>query len=426
MSLGQRIRQLRQTRGLTQSDLGGAELSKSFISLLEKDRTHPSLETIVLLARRLGTSVDALLGQNDHLPEMVAEGLLTMAGEAARAGDQQGAGRLMDAVRFLAVRYGLSETAREIGLRDAGIALRERRFEDAWRLAGQVRAESEGAGDFWRAGRALVVMGWVKIRTRDIPPARPLLEDALTVLRRARAGRDPARVEALIALGTALGYMGEYAGAIRRFEEAARSDVAQHNPTFRGQALWGIGVAHRKLGQLTVAAEYLLQAKDAFEAAEELPDLASVLKNIGDLRLQQGQPRDALRYFHHALRVTDRLARRVTHASTLTEIGRAHLLLSDLEEASVFARRALAEAQDVGDPVETAEAQVVLARVAVLRGDPQGAIRLLKDALTVFQARHMATKVAGVAKELGLLLHERGAHAQAAGYLAMSLDPGGA
>ena len=31
MSLGQRIRQLRQTRGLTQSQLGGTDLSKSFI-----------------------------------------------------------------------------------------------------------------------------------------------------------------------------------------------------------------------------------------------------------------------------------------------------------------------------------------------------------------------------------------------------------
>src|SRR3989337_2927974 len=101
MSLGQRIRQLRQSCGLTQSQLGGEDLSKSFISLLEKDRTQPSLATIVLLARRLGTSVDALLGQNDHLPEMVGEGLLTLSRDAARAGDRQGVSRLMEAARFL-------------------------------------------------------------------------------------------------------------------------------------------------------------------------------------------------------------------------------------------------------------------------------------------------------------------------------------
>ena len=54
MSLGQRIRHLRQSRGLTQSELGGGQLSKSFISLLEKDRTRPSLNTLLLIARRLG------------------------------------------------------------------------------------------------------------------------------------------------------------------------------------------------------------------------------------------------------------------------------------------------------------------------------------------------------------------------------------
>ena len=423
MSLGQRIRELRQTRGLTQSQLGGAELSKSFISLLEKDRAQPSLETIVLLARRLGTSVDALLGQNGHLPEMVGEGLLTLAREAVRVGDRQGTNRLMDAARFLAARYGLEETTREVGLQEARMALEERRFEDAWGHAEQVRVGSETARDFWRAGRALVLMGWVKIRSREIPAARPLLEEALLTLRRARAGRDPARVEALIALGTTLGYLGDHAGAIQRFEEAARSDVAQHNLSFRGQALWGIGLAHRKLGQHAVAAEYLRQAKDAFEAAEELKDLASVLKNLGDLRLQQGQPRDALRHFHHALRVADRLGRRVTHASILTEIGRAHLILGDADEAATFAGRALTEAQEAGDPVEVAEAQVILARVSLLRGEPQAAIRLYRDALAAFQARSMRAKIADVAKELGLLLRERGAHTQAAGYLAMSLDP---
>lgn len=426
MSLGQRIRELRQSRGLTQSQLGGEELSKSFISLLEKDRTQPSLETIVLLARRLGTSVDALLGQSDHLPEMVGEGLLALTREAARVGDRPGTTRLIEAARFVATRYGLDEVAREVGLQEARIALEGRRFEDAWGFAEQVRARSETARDFWRAGRALVLMGWVKIRTREIPAARPLLEDALLTLRRARAGRDPARVEALIALGTTLGYLGDHANAIRRFEEAARSDVAQHNLSFRGQALWGIGLAHRKLGQHAIAREYLMQAKDAFEAAEELKDLASVLKNLGDLRLQQGQPRDALRHFHHALRIADRLDRSVTHASTLTEIGRAHLMLGDSDEAAAFAGQALAEAQEAGDPVEVAEAQIILARVALLRREPQAAIRLYKDALAAFQARSLRGKIADVAKELGLLLRERGAHAQAAGYLALSLDRDGA
>ena len=45
-----------------------------------------------------------------------------------------------------------------------------------------------------------------------------------------------------------------------------------------------------------------------------------------------------------------------------------------------------------------------------------------REALAAFRAREMRAKVAEVAKELGLFLRQRGAHAQAAGYLAMSLE----
>jgi transcriptional regulator with XRE-family HTH domain len=78
MSLGSRIREIRQSRGLTQQQLGGGNLSKSFISLVERERTRPSVDTLLLFARRLGTSVDALLGQDGHIPDLAAESLLTL------------------------------------------------------------------------------------------------------------------------------------------------------------------------------------------------------------------------------------------------------------------------------------------------------------------------------------------------------------
>ena len=50
MSLGRIIRRRRLELGLTQSELAGEELSKSFISQLERDRATPSLQTLNLIA----------------------------------------------------------------------------------------------------------------------------------------------------------------------------------------------------------------------------------------------------------------------------------------------------------------------------------------------------------------------------------------
>ena len=49
MNIGAKIKQLRQELGLTQEELADrAELSKSFISQLERDLTSPSINTCLL------------------------------------------------------------------------------------------------------------------------------------------------------------------------------------------------------------------------------------------------------------------------------------------------------------------------------------------------------------------------------------------
>jgi len=119
MSLGLRIRQLRQSRGLTQQQLGSPDLSKSFISLVERDRTRPSVATLAFLARRLGTSVDALLGQEGHMPETAAASLLALSDDATRKRDVATAAKLLDAAMFLGEKFALEETKREASLQRA-------------------------------------------------------------------------------------------------------------------------------------------------------------------------------------------------------------------------------------------------------------------------------------------------------------------
>ena len=59
--LGQRIRQMRTRRGLTQQDLAGEDYSKSYISAIEQGKTRPSLEALQRLASRLETPAGVLL-----------------------------------------------------------------------------------------------------------------------------------------------------------------------------------------------------------------------------------------------------------------------------------------------------------------------------------------------------------------------------
>src|SRR5918911_1074034 len=52
--LGERLRQLRVSAGLTQTDLAGDRFSKEYVSQIERGKTRPTRETIEWLAQRLG------------------------------------------------------------------------------------------------------------------------------------------------------------------------------------------------------------------------------------------------------------------------------------------------------------------------------------------------------------------------------------
>ncbi|MCD6281923.1 MAG: helix-turn-helix transcriptional regulator [Deltaproteobacteria bacterium] len=58
MKIGEKLRNLRLAQELTQEDLANrADLTKGFISLLERDLTSPSLDTLELILNALDTSM---------------------------------------------------------------------------------------------------------------------------------------------------------------------------------------------------------------------------------------------------------------------------------------------------------------------------------------------------------------------------------
>ena len=67
MKIGDKIRRLRLQRGLTQAELADrCELSKSFISLLERDLTSPSLDTLADLLETLGSDLPTFFRERNE------------------------------------------------------------------------------------------------------------------------------------------------------------------------------------------------------------------------------------------------------------------------------------------------------------------------------------------------------------------------
>lgn len=80
---------------LTQSELGGKEFTKSFISQVEKGHTRPSLRSLQIIAARLNQPLSVFLGENE--PAWPESQLLL---EVDAAGAYHAQGRLQEAVDY--------------------------------------------------------------------------------------------------------------------------------------------------------------------------------------------------------------------------------------------------------------------------------------------------------------------------------------
>jgi transcriptional regulator with XRE-family HTH domain len=68
-TLGDRVRQLRVAKGLTQTELAGDRFSKEYVSQIERGKTRPTGETIEWVAARLGvdpTFLETGISSSEH------------------------------------------------------------------------------------------------------------------------------------------------------------------------------------------------------------------------------------------------------------------------------------------------------------------------------------------------------------------------
>ena len=417
--LGNRIRQVRRIRGFTQTDVARPSLTKSFISLLESGRTYPSVGTLVALADRLQTSLALLLLETPELPRETTLTLLTLARAIAESAPAE-AERLLAAGEVLSanaddLHADLMLTRGDITLAQGQVREAERQYEEtlAWARKRKLAAYEP---------RALSRLAYVARQRGDDAAARQQLEAALEAFRTTRTLRSVEGCEAMLAYGEMLSGQGRAARAARVLEEVAQVARRQDLPLILGKAQIGIARVRLGAGQTAQAREALHAARAALENAPDAPENAQVLRAAGVLLFQTGSPAEAHSILQQALRLQERSGEVRTRAGVLNDLARVLLHQGKAADALAHAKMALELAGSQHNPAQKAAILVTLAHIARQQRRWKQATELLKDALEIFRKAKMTAEVGETARELGMLLKERGEHAEAADYLAMAIS----
>lgn len=409
-NVGERVRNLRLTRRLSQAQLAGHDLSDSYISLIESGKRTPTPTVLRLLAERLGCTAEYLADgiepeQRAHLEVRERHAQLALRNgdpEPALAEFEDVIDRSDDAELTQRARWGRATALEELGRIEAAIGA----FEELRELSER---------DPGRTSRlpAVIALARCYHSVGDLGQAIALGERALTLLHDLGLGTGPEHAEAGRVL--LLAYMDR--SDIDRARRLGRQ-VLSAPSTPVSEAYRAASVKALQSGSLGEALHFADRAIDTHaegagsraQARLGIAAARALLRGVGSYEtVPSGQDADVTAA-QEALELLRAAAPALTGDAALEcviETARALVLIGRLDQAVATAEAALA-----GLGPESAlgivQTRLVLARALVAREDRAAALKLLRAAAAALGDLSPSREVAQVSRELGDLFDSAG------------------
>ncbi len=420
--LGQRLRQARLARNLTQSEVAQNQFSVSYISAVERGQIRPSLGALEKLSERLQVPVADLL----RVDEGIAAGVLPRA-EFFPLGP--GAERDEVEVQLresqILMQQGQPQQAIQIltALRSRGLSPREQALV-GWRLGQCYVALKHGDQARAEAQEALVLaerLNDPELRERvrlALAESLGLVnkhQAALDQLRLAReaiesgAVRDPVfRLDVLYLMGSSQWQLGDLEGAIATLSEAAATANDVLIPERIGALYAQLADQYRVAGDGRRARLYATHSLAAYEDAANRRLARQVLTRLGRAYAQTGQVREATALLENARERAELQQDPRALAETLSALAGIYLKEQRTDDAARAAQQAIEFAESVKDAVLQAEAQLVLAQVLEAKNDEGGAERNFEEAIRRLRAADAIYPLSDAYAQYSAFLERRG------------------
>jgi len=377
------IKQARAEAGLSLAQVASGELSRTAIFLAETGKTRPTLPTIQLIAARTGKPVEFFLDENDAaLIKRVDIDKLRGLAAAEKFSDLAASAKAakIEAVEALDrawSAYFLGQAY--FRLANPHPALDELR---------EARDTFQRSGDHWMVVDCTDLIAGALSLLED-RAALGIAEANLEACRKLKPANRALEARVIGRLGSIHLVLHNWSKAVEYYQSAVEVAGELKDLSRLGKMYGNLGGAYEHLGDLTRARSYSQKSIAIHELLNDQISVARAENNLGLVLMKQGDLDQAREHLDRALRIFDESG---------VEVGKGHLLLS------------LAELELNGRDPDGARRYSLLARDVAVRHSELGVIGKAHEIMG--QAAEMTGKVAVADLEFQAAIStlERSAH----------------
>jgi tetratricopeptide (TPR) repeat protein len=416
VELGSRLRTLRTTAGLTQTELAGGRFSKEYLSQIERGKTRPTPDTVAWLAERLGVDADLLLTGVSASERSRWEAQLARAEALSEQYAFAAAAPEFAEARTLARAAG----ARELELRaltgEGWARLQEGELKDAAALLTEARTLSEDArfSDIERAD-VLFRLGACRYQLSSIATAIALFDAALELADRSELPNDLLRAQIFRWRSRCYRRQRDWQAAREDVERALELAEGLSDRRAAAQVYFQASLVAEREGHWLLARSYAERARAYYEELADRENVGRLLNNLGGLTYLLGKPEKAIEYLQDSLRVLLDEGIDEEAAHVITSLAEIYVDTGRPAEAEIQARRALEMLGTRADFLaEIGTAQLTLGRALLQQGRLEEAQETLAAADRSFEQMSSTSHRAAAWVALGDVAARRGDDREAA------------
>src|SRR6266702_6518693 len=364
LRLGERLRQLRVSAGMTQTELAGERFSKEYVSQIERGKTRPTRETVEWLADRLGVDPGFLANGVATDERGRLEGALARAEALIESLQNDEAAAEYESLVPAARATGVPELAVRALVGAGRTQMRLGALRRGLELLNEARGLVE-AGSFSDLERAevLCVLGICRYQLNSVQTALGLLNESLSLAERSGMPSDQLRSNILSWRSRCWRRQRDYEAAREDIERALQLAEEANDPRTIGAAYFQASLVADREGHWVLARNYAERARSAYEELADKVHVGQLTNNLGALNFQLGNPEKAIVYLKEAFGIALDTGRDADAAQAVSSLAQIHLRTGNVDQAEEQARHALQLLNGSEDYIdEIGSAQLVLGR----------------------------------------------------------------